>query len=76
MRTIRVTHHHEAGYGWSFDSPDLSGLIGGPPNDADYEASCRMAEEAVRFTLECEADERGAPRPERARIVHLVPASA
>jgi hypothetical protein len=78
MRTIRVMHYHEPGYGWSFDSPDLQGFIGGPENDADFEASCRWAEDAVRFTLEYEAEERGDAQVEEARIVHLVetPATA
>lgn len=75
MRTIRVTHHHEPGYGWSFDSPDIR-VIGGPDSGADFDAACRWAEDAVRFHLECEAEERGAERPEPTRIVHLVPASA
>lgn len=72
MRTIRITHHHEPGYSWSFDSPDIPGLIGGPDNDADFEAACRWAEDAVRFTLECEAEERGESQVEEAQIVHLV----
>ena len=71
MRTIRVTHYHEPGYGWTFDSPDIR-LIGGPDNDADFEASCRWAEDAVRFHLECEAEERGESQVDEARIVHLV----
>jgi hypothetical protein len=25
---IRILHHHEPGFGWSFDSPDILGLIG------------------------------------------------
>jgi hypothetical protein len=75
MRTIRVTHHHEAGYGWSFDSPDLR-LSGGPDNDADFEAACRWAEDAVHFTLECEAEERGETQVEAAQIVHLVVTTA
>jgi hypothetical protein len=75
MRTIRITHYHESGYGWSFDSPDLR-LTGGPANDADYEESCRHAESAVRFTLECLAEENGLAQVEEARVVHLVPTSA
>jgi len=71
MRTIRITHYHEPGYGWSFDSPDLR-LTGGPDNDADFEAACRWAEDAVRFHLECEAEERGDSLVEKARVVHLV----
>lgn len=75
MRTIRVTHYHEPGYGWSFDSPDIR-ITGGPAPEADFEEACRWAEDAVRFHLECEAEERGASEVEDARIVHLVPTSA
>lgn len=71
MRTIRVTHYHEPGYGWTFDSPDIR-LIGGPDNDADFDASCRWAEDAVRFHLEGEAEERGESTVEDAQVVHLV----
>lgn len=66
MLTIRVIHHHEAGHGWSFESPDVPGLVGGPANDALYAESCRHAESAVRFALD-RAD---------VAIQHLVPASA
>ena len=76
MRTIRVTHYYEDGYGWSFDSPDVPGLVGGPENDAPYEASCRHAESAVRFALEGDADERGEPFVDDIAFRHLVPASA
>jgi hypothetical protein len=78
MRTIRVIHYHEPGYAWSFDSPDLQGFIGGPDNDADFQASRRWAEDAVRLTLEYEAEERGDSQVEEARVVHLVetPATA
>jgi hypothetical protein len=71
MRTIRITHYHEPGYGWSFDSRDIR-LTGGPDHDADFEASCRWAEDAVRLHLECEADERGESQVEETRVVHLV----
>ncbi len=47
-------------------------LIGGPDNDADFEAACRWAEGAVRFHLECEAEERGESQVEEAQVVHLV----
>jgi hypothetical protein len=76
MRTIRIAHHHAPGFGWSFDSPDLPGLFGGPADDADLEAALRHAEGAVRFHLQCEAEDRGEPIPEDARLVHLVPTSA
>jgi hypothetical protein len=71
MRRIRITHYHEPGHGWSFDSPDIR-VIGGPDNGADFAAACRWAEDAVRFTLECEAEERGEPHVEEARVVHQV----
>jgi hypothetical protein len=75
MRTIRIRHHHEDGYGWSFSSPDLPGLIGGPDNDGDYAASCRHAESAVRFSLKCDAEERGELAPPDVAIEHFVPTS-
>ncbi|HKG39067.1 MAG TPA: hypothetical protein VKB25_08785 [Conexibacter sp.] len=76
MRTIRITHHDEGSYGWWFTSPDIPGLVGGPDNDADFEAACRWAEDAVSFHLECEAEERGESQAEDARIVHLVASPA
>jgi predicted RNase H-like HicB family nuclease len=75
MRTIHITHHHEPGHGWSFESPDLPGLIGGT-EDNDYEAARRHAESAARFHLECEAGERGEPVETDVRYVHRVPTSA
>jgi hypothetical protein len=72
MRTIRITHHDEGSYGWWFTSPDIPGLTGGPDNDADFEAACRWAEDAVQFVLEGEAEERGESQVEEARVVHLV----
>jgi hypothetical protein len=78
MRTIRITHYREPGYSWSFDSPDIPRLSGGPAPEADFEEACRWAEDAVRFTLECEAEERGESTVEEVRVVHLVetPATA
>jgi hypothetical protein len=77
MRTIRITHYYEPD-AWSFDSPDIPGLIGGPDNGADFEAACRWAEDAVQFLLEFEAEERGDAQVEEVRVVHLVetPATA
>ena len=75
MRTIRITHYHEPGHGWSFDSPDIPCLTGGPAPEANFEEACRWAEDAVRFTLECEAEERGESTVEEARVVHLVATS-
>jgi hypothetical protein len=48
--TIRILHHHEPEYGWSFDSPDIPGLIGGTD---EYDPA--EAERAARFALACEA---------------------
>jgi hypothetical protein len=66
---VRILHHHEPGYGWSFDSPDIPGLVGG--TDA-FDAA--EAERAARFALECEAEERGEPMPE-VSFEHFVPAA-
>jgi hypothetical protein len=72
MRTIRITHCHEAGYGWSFESPDVPRFRGGPAPEADFEEACRWAEDAVQFLLEFEAEERGDSQVEEVRVVHLV----
>lgn len=72
MRTIRITHYHEPGYAWSFDSPDIPGLVGGPAPEADFAEACRWAEDAVQFVLEGEAEEHGESQVEEARVVHLV----
>ena len=71
METVRIIHRHEPGYGWSFDSPDLAGLVGG---DDTYEASVRRAEKAVRFHLDSLAAERGQRSPSDVTIEHFVPA--
>lgn len=61
MDTVRILHKHWGpGYGWSYTSPDVPSMTGG---EDTYEASVREAEAGVRFTLECEADERGQDRP-------------
>ncbi len=74
MRTIRITHTYEPPYGWGFTSSDFDGIfVGGTPEDFDYEAACAHAEDAVRFALEGEAEERGEPVPTDVEIVHLVP---
>jgi hypothetical protein len=69
MDTIRILHQHEPGYGWSFESPDISGLIGG--SDVYDPAN---AEEAARFALSCAAEEQGLPTPIELNFVHYVPA--
>ncbi len=69
MDTIRILHHHAPGHGWSFDSPDLPGLIGG--TDV-YDPA--HAEEAARFTLTCIAEEQGVPAPTQVAFEHYVPA--
>jgi hypothetical protein len=71
MQTIRILHHHEPGYGWSFDSPDVPGLIGG--TDAYDE---KHAEEAATFTLACVAEEQGVAAPPKLEFEHYVPARA
>ncbi|HET6447738.1 MAG TPA: hypothetical protein VFG31_01415 [Conexibacter sp.] len=76
MRTIRITHYHEPGYGWSFDSPDIPRFTGGPAPEASFEEACRWAENAVRFYLEGEAEERGDSIVEEARVVHLMETAA
>jgi hypothetical protein len=68
MQTIRILHHHEPGYGWSFDSPDVVGLTGGSES---YDSA--HAEEAVKFTLRCEAEERGVSAPTDLVFEHYVP---
>jgi hypothetical protein len=72
MRRIRITHHHEPGYGWSFDSPDIPRFMGGPAPEADFEEACRWAGDAVSFYLEGETEERGESQIEKVRVVHLV----
>lgn len=71
MQTIRILHHHEPGYGWSFDSPDVPGLIGGTDS---YDE--KHAEEAATFTLTCLADEQGLSPPTKLKFEHYVPARA
>jgi hypothetical protein len=66
---IRILHHHEPGFGWSFDSPDIPGLIGGTD---DYDPA--EAERAARFALESEAEEAGRRAPDSIRFEHFVPA--
>ena len=69
--TVRILHHREPGYGWSFDSPDIPGLVGGTD---EYDPA--EAERAARFALECEAEERGETAPEAVKFEHYVPAAA
>jgi hypothetical protein len=68
MQTIRILHHHSPGHGWSFDSPDVPGLIGGTEV---YDAG--HAEDAARFALSCEAEERGASAATDLAFEHYVP---
>lgn len=74
MTSVRILHHHEPPYGWSFDSPDLPGLIGG---DETFAQSRARAESAARFHMECVAEETGAPVPDLAKLEfeHFVPVS-
>jgi hypothetical protein len=72
---VRITHHHEAGFGWSFDSPDLPGLVGGVESD-DFATARAEAEAAVRFHLESVAEETGTPARGDVTVEHYVPADA
>ena len=69
MLTIRILHHHEPGYDWSFESPDIPGLAGGSDT---YDAA--SAEDAARFALACAAEEQGLPAPDALVFEHFVPA--
>lgn len=69
---VRVTYHHEEGYGWSFESPELPGLVGGAES---YEDARDVAEKAVAFHLECVAEESGQAVPDYT-LEHFVPESS
>jgi hypothetical protein len=69
MDTIRILHHHEPGYGWSFDSPDVPGLTGGCDS---YDPA--RAEDAAKFALACAAEEQGLPASAEVSFEHYVPA--
>lgn len=66
--TVRILHHHESGYGWSFDSPDIPGLVGGAD---EYDPA--EAERAALFALTCAAEERGEAAPSPVEFEHYVP---
>jgi hypothetical protein len=68
MDTIRILHHHEPGFGWSFESPYIPGLTGG--GDI-YDQT--HAEDAARFALVCAAEEQGTPAPANLLFEHYVP---
>lgn len=69
---VRILHHHEPGYGWSFDSPDIPGLVGGTD---EYDPG--EAERAALFALECDAQERGeSAAPPTVTFEHFIPAAA
>ena len=68
---VRILHHHEPGFGWSFDSPDIPGLVGGTD-----EYNPAEAERAARFALECDAADRGEAPPASVSFEHFVPAAA
>jgi hypothetical protein len=68
MGTIRILHHQVAGYGWSFDSPDVPGLTGGTETYAPADA-----EDAAMFALTCDAEEQGLPAPTGLIFEHYVP---
>ncbi len=67
--TIRILHHHEPGFGWSFESPDIPGLTG---SDDAYDQA--PAEDAARFALVCAAEEQGTPAPTDLIFEDYVPA--
>jgi hypothetical protein len=68
MDTVRILHRREAGFGWSFESPDVPGLTGG--GHAYDRAS---AEDAARFALARAPEERGSPAPTELVFEHFVP---
>ncbi|MGX6446447.1 hypothetical protein ACVU7I_00040 [Patulibacter sp. S7RM1-6] len=74
MTSVSIIHRHEPGYGWFFTSPDLPGLMG---SDVSFAAARERAESAVRFHLECEAEEQDRPAPDFDAVTfeHFVPAS-
>jgi hypothetical protein len=61
MDPIRMLHKHWAGYGWTYSSPDVPSMTGG---EDSYDESVKQSEIGARFTLECEAEERGDPPPD------------
>jgi predicted RNase H-like HicB family nuclease len=69
MAVIRILHRCEPDYGWSFESPDIPGLAGGANT---YDAA--NAEEAARFALVCDTEERGMAAPPDVTFEHYVPA--
>jgi hypothetical protein len=58
MDTIRILHHPEPGFGWSFESPDIPGLTGG--GDTYDQAH---AEDAARFAVCVPPKNRATRRP-------------
>ena len=73
MDAIRIIHHDEGQHGWSFESPDLPGLIGGAGTLVE---SQKLAEEAVRFHLACEAGERDEQAAAMPPLEHFAPIAA
>jgi len=74
MDPIRVIYQEHAGHGWSAESPDLPGwrVFGD-----SYKDTRELAEEGVRFVLDCDAEDRGEPAPSTyPAIEHYVPAPA
>jgi hypothetical protein len=69
--TVRIPHHQESGYGWSFDSPDIPRLVGGADDHDPAEP-----ERAALFALVCDAEDRGEPTPQDVHFKHFVPASS
>lgn len=73
MDPIRVIYHEAAGHGWSAESPDLPGwrVFG-----ESYEDTHELVETGVRFTLDCNAEDRGESSADYPPIEHYVPAPA
>ena len=68
--SIWILHRPERGYGWSFASPDVRGLVGGT---GDFDPA--EAEQAARFALSYEAEDRGEPAASEVAFEHFAPAS-
>ncbi len=68
MGTVRILRRREAGFGWSFESPDVPGLTGGGHT---YDQA--GAEDDARFALARAAEEQGSPAPTDIVFEHFVP---
>lgn len=75
MDSVSIIFDYEPGYGWTYRSPELRGLVGGAETYADTR---RLADEGVRLHLQWQAEERGEDpgAVEVPPIEHYVPESA